>query len=240
MTDTQAEQITGWSSPTIGKLADALAKSQAAFGVIARTREVVVRTKTGGTYKFSYAPLDEILAQTRPLLAKNGLAIVQTLAEPNTMRTMLLHSSGEWIASDMAFVRSAEIQQLGSTLTYIRRYCLVAMLGVASEEDDDGNAASGNEYHDEPRHQPPPQTKAPPAAKPQQAKPVQTVIETTAEVRQANDGMPSDLAAVLKDIAGAKDVMVLFSLAERIGALEESIRGNATVAFNDRLRALKA
>ena len=35
-------------------------------------------------------------------------------------------------------------QEYGSAITYARRYALVAILGVASEEDDDGNAASGN------------------------------------------------------------------------------------------------
>jgi hypothetical protein len=60
------------------------------------------------------------------------------------MRTMLIHSSGEWLESDELQVqaRDAGPQAIGSCLTYLRRYQLAAMVGVAPE-DDDAEAADG-------------------------------------------------------------------------------------------------
>lgn len=131
-----------WSA-TIGKLAAALAKAQASFGPIERNRTV----KTG-TYNFDYAPLDTILEAVRPALAANELALTQVIV-PSTagmgLRTLLLHSSGEWLAGEVSLgQRPAKAQELGSLLTYMRRYSIVSILGVAAEEDDDANAADGN------------------------------------------------------------------------------------------------
>jgi hypothetical protein len=59
--------------------------------------------------------------------------------------TFLAHSSGEWIKSvlDMPVVKS-DPQGVGSAITYGRRYAYSGMVSVASEADDDGNAATGN------------------------------------------------------------------------------------------------
>ena len=59
------------------QLNEALAKAQGEFPPIPREKTVTVKTKTGGSYSFAYAPLDAILSACRPVLAKNGLAITQ-------------------------------------------------------------------------------------------------------------------------------------------------------------------
>lgn len=128
-----------------GPLAAALAKAQSSFPAIARDKTVTVQTRTGGSYTFKYAPLDSILAAVRAPLADNGLAISQLL-DGHDLVTMLLHKDGATLTGRVPLPRSDgdTVQALGSAITYLRRYSLQAMLGIAAEEDDDGNRASGN------------------------------------------------------------------------------------------------
>jgi hypothetical protein len=52
-----------------------------------------------------------------------------------------LHTSGQWIASEHPLPLSGRPQEIGSALTYARRYSLSALIGIAADEDDDANAA---------------------------------------------------------------------------------------------------
>jgi hypothetical protein len=126
------------------RLYGALAKAQGEFPTIPRDRTVRVQMKTGGSYTFAYAPLDTILRVLRPALAGNGLGITQTF-DGDRLVTLLVHEGGGTIESALALPRQgANWQEYGSAVTYARRYAITALLGIASEEDDDGNAASGN------------------------------------------------------------------------------------------------
>lgn len=136
--------------PPIGQIAAALAKAQGVYPTIPRDRTVRVQMKDkangqpGGSYTFSYAPLDTILEKVRKPLSDNGLSITQLLTG-NSLITMLMHESGEYLRAEMQIPRTGETgpQALGSAVTYLRRYTLQAILGVASDEDDDGNGAEG-------------------------------------------------------------------------------------------------
>lgn len=92
-----------------------------------------------------YADLASVVDACRPL-SKHGIAILQpTSADGNkvTVRTLLIHSSGEWVSSDLTMTaKDASPQAIGSAITYGRRYGLMAMVGIAPE-DDDGEAAEG-------------------------------------------------------------------------------------------------
>ena len=100
-------------------------------------------------FKSKYAPLNEILNEVRPLLSKHGLAIIQntmSIDDRIGIQTIIIHSSGENIASDILLLKADKdtAQGQGSVITYGRRYQVSAMLSIASEDDDDGNHASGN------------------------------------------------------------------------------------------------
>jgi len=208
--------MTDWKSESIDKLCAALAAAQGSFDTIGRDRAV----KTP-QYTFHYAPLDVILNAVRPALAQNGLAVSQMVAG-EWLRTALLHSSGQWIASEMALgARPAKMQELGSMLTYMRRYALVAMLGVASEEDDDGNTHEGNDWQARDR-QPTYQTKAPARS---QVDPHPTQFAAPA------DGMPADLRVVLDAIEASKDLIQLAAAASLGSKLDVSIKGEAIKAY---------
>lgn len=133
-------------------LASALAKAQAEFPKIERVRTVKVRSKrTGAEYQFSYAPLDFILNSVRPVLSKHGLSLIQALAQAENgspaVQTILFHESGDSVEASFPLENIPEApQELGSLLSYIRRYAVQAILGIATEDDDDANTAEGNEF----------------------------------------------------------------------------------------------
>lgn len=93
-----------------------------------------------------YASLSSHLSANRETLASAGLAVIQTLSSPFPgtigVRTILLHSSGEFISSDCGISPAkASGQEVGSLTTYLRRYSLAACLGIVGDSsDDDGEA----------------------------------------------------------------------------------------------------
>jgi hypothetical protein len=127
----------------LGPLAAALAKAQEGFGVVKRDKTVTVKTRDGGSYSFAYAPLDTILGHVRQPLADNGLVLVQQLND-GALDTSLIHESGAILSGSIDLPATSDIQALGSAITYLRRYAIQALLGIAAEDDDDGNHAAGN------------------------------------------------------------------------------------------------
>ncbi len=97
-------------------------------------------------FKSKYTDLSTLIDHARTLLTKNGLAIVQgnEMSENGiVITTLLTHESGEWIESQLYMpIEERSAQKIGGVITYGRRYAYSAMLGIASEEDDDGNYSS--------------------------------------------------------------------------------------------------
>ncbi len=135
------------TSEGIAKISKAIVDFQAEITNPARTAD-------NPFFKSKYTPLADLIDHVKPVMAKNGLAVIQSCGEGATgdtaVFTRLIHNSGEWIESDPVVVaagknKEGEVtpQAVGAAITYARRYGLAAILGVASEEDDDGNAASG-------------------------------------------------------------------------------------------------
>lgn len=120
------------------ELAKALAKFQS---------EIKDPLKSGKANYGKYVTLDELLESVRPVLSQNGLSFLQFPGGDGqliTITTVLLHSSGEWIESEPFTLKSQKVdpQGAGSAVTYGRRYSLSAILGVAWDADDDGQASS--------------------------------------------------------------------------------------------------
>lgn len=124
-----------------GALAEALAKVQATLPKLERDRVVTVQTRNGEPYSYSYATLANLSEAVLPLLAEHGLAFT---ALPGAgadgkmcLRYMLLHTSGESISGEFPLSGEGGIQQVGGRVTYARRYCLAAVVGIAADEDDE-------------------------------------------------------------------------------------------------------
>ena len=128
------------SSQTIGKISAALAKAQGMF-------QPAVFNRQNPHFKSKYADLAALFEATREGLAVNELAVVQLVVDspPNTVcvESCLLHSSGEWIISSVTMPADrATPQGWGASITYAKRYGFSALLCIAGEDDDDGNAAT--------------------------------------------------------------------------------------------------
>ncbi len=105
-------------------------------------------TATNPFFKSKYAPLPDILNCIRPILTKNGILLIQNTGSNEAgdvyIQTKLIHTSGEIIETDKLLLKPDKntAQGIGSAITYGRRYQLTALLGISSEDDDDGNIAS--------------------------------------------------------------------------------------------------
>jgi len=100
-----------------------------------------------GSFSYTYAPLDEVLAAVRPGLRKQGVTITQAAGSVDgqpAVVTRLFHVSGEWLEAGPLVLPGGTAQAIGSAITYGRRYQLLAILGLAAE-DDDGLVASRGE-----------------------------------------------------------------------------------------------
>jgi hypothetical protein len=126
------------SSETTKGLSDALAKAQAIITNPAKDA-------TNPHFRSKYATLDTGLNVVRDALSKHAISFTQgTRMEGDVMMldTRLTHGN-EWMESEYPVCRfPAKQQEIGSALTYARRYSLFAIVGVAGEEDDDANAAT--------------------------------------------------------------------------------------------------
>jgi len=131
-------------SESIDELAGALAKAQGQFDSIKAAETATIKTTKGGEYSYTYATLGSTLQAIRKPLLDNGLAIAQfpeTADRQLILTTRLLHSSGQWMESEMsAAVSDADIKSMGSVITYLRRYSLMSILALGTE-DDDGSSA---------------------------------------------------------------------------------------------------
>jgi hypothetical protein len=58
--------------------------------------------------------------------------------------TRLAHASGQWVETALAVPQPATLQELGSAVTYLKRYAINALLAIEGETDDDGNLADDN------------------------------------------------------------------------------------------------
>jgi hypothetical protein len=136
------------TSESIKDISAALAKARKAFHPVVKDKVANVKSDKG-SYSFAFADLSSVLDAIKDGLSDNGIAVVQAASTDGagvTVETRLSHASGEWIESALTMkVDGNRPQNIGSAITYARRYALSAMVGVSSEQDDDANAAEGND-----------------------------------------------------------------------------------------------
>jgi len=136
-------------SVSISKLSTALCTFQSKIKTITNDESVSVETRNGGSYSFKYTSLAKILEFIRPIMSETKLSVSQLTELDGAVTTILMHESGEFLQSTLKLPIDItggknDAQKIGSAITYARRYSLSAILGIATDEDDDGNLASGN------------------------------------------------------------------------------------------------
>ena len=137
-------QQTSFMSAEINEISAALSEFQGGLKQPELSKEVKVKTRTGGEYKFKYADLSTCVKAAAPSLKEHGLAVTQLILN-GTLVTLLTHKSGQWFRSEVAIGNAADYQSLGSAITYLKRYSFCAILGIVADTDDDANVACGNE-----------------------------------------------------------------------------------------------
>jgi len=129
-----------YKSENINELAKALAKAQGEM-------KFAIKDSVNPHFKSNYADLSSVIAAIKEPLSNNGLTYLQpivTIDGQTYIETLLIHESGQWIKSLVPLhipkdSRNA-IQAFGAACTYLRRYSLSSLVGVA-QDDDDGETA---------------------------------------------------------------------------------------------------
>lgn len=141
------------------------------------------QTANTGTYSYRYADLADVSTLVLPLLAKHGLSFSAkpTLDESGrfVLEYTLRHSSGEADVGRYPLAANGTPQQIGSSITYARRYALCSVTGIAPDEDDDGA-----------------QGQAP------TTEPVETAAQAQAEDDFAEEIKAAETAAAIEEIGG--------------------------------------
>ena len=218
-------------SQSIKEIATAMAKAQAKILNAEKAAENPAFKR--GAKVSTYADLTAIWDACREQLTGNGIAVIQSPSTDGavvSVTTLLVHSSGEWIESDpmRAAAQGPDAQKIGSATTYLRRYSLAAMVGVAPEnEDDDGNKASGVEASAG-------RGKVgvrPKDAKPAPLDPVVRKAEALAWIEEKYPGKVRDrLAFILNRTFPVAEEIKLHNLAELEKVEQWIVLGNAAMA----------
>ncbi len=118
-----------------------LAKALGAFQAVAPTiGEDGVNTFFNNS---SYATLAKIIQTAGGLLPEHGLSVTQITEGGGAVTTILMHTSGQYIGGTLELnPKRDDPQGRGSAITYARRYSYASILGLVTDKDDDGTAAS--------------------------------------------------------------------------------------------------
>ena len=114
-----------------------------AYAKLLDSIETIKKGSDNPYYNSKYADLNSILDEVKKKIRDNGFVLIQNVEE-SVLRTRILHiETGEYLESTFSLVTAKpDMQQLGSAVTYARRYSLLPMLNIETE-DDDGNGACG-------------------------------------------------------------------------------------------------
>lgn len=108
---------------------------------------VTDETAQAGSRTYKYLNLATILKTIKPVFEKYGLAFSQRVTFDNTgetrqaigtVETIIFDDEERMVACSYPFFVTGDPQQVGSAITYARRYSLYAVLGIFPDKDDDG------------------------------------------------------------------------------------------------------
>ena len=126
--------------PAMDKIWKALCAAQAEISDPEKDSEA-----DAGKYKYRYATLAGVLSVIRPVATKHKLSFTQLPSRIHTdqgellgLTTIIAHESGQTIENYFEmYPPQRDPQGIGSAMTYMRRYVLMSMFGIAGADDDD-------------------------------------------------------------------------------------------------------
>jgi hypothetical protein len=195
------------------KLVAALVATNGAFKPVIRN----AIGQVGQNREYKYATLEGLLDATMPALLAQGVIVFQAVdAETATLITRLAHVSGEWVEAAFPLKLDLPPQQLGSLLTYGRRYSLQSLLNLASEDDDDAAATAAK---------PPTKTPAKPKAAP-------VVPVPTGQKPVISDGHVSATYHLSEEITKPQQKR-MFAIASKAGWSHEQMKDYLRLMFGN-------
>jgi len=231
MSEDIATYGTGPDKPAAKTMSDACDQIAKALSTAQGAMQAARKDATNPHFNSRYSSLAEVWDAIREPLTKQGLSVVQLPSATGaavTVETLLMHVSGQWLRSRVTFPLRPEFsksgaelppsaQQIGSAITYGRRYGLTAMVGVASaDEDDDGNAASR-------RIDPPPADDHPtPPAPPKRKLAPERIKERVGTVQPA----PEEPAAPAAPVAATAFNARLYDACEAAGVTPDELEAD--------------
>ncbi len=166
MTETMTDQAITYDAPEAPAMAvispfpgvSMTARTDQLFAALARAQgrmRHVEKTRAGYENRYQYANLSDVLELLLPVLAPEGLSIIQLPHSPTgevlTLTSMLCHDSGQWIATRATMPipvlkGSSPMQSLGAVSSFLRRYLAQAQVGqAAADEDTDAHSDAAQE-----------------------------------------------------------------------------------------------
>jgi hypothetical protein len=129
-----------------GPTQDAAETLMTALLAVQSEAPTITKSATNPHFKSKFASLDDVMNEINPILTRHGLVWL-TLpgredGEPVLSYRLVHAATGEALEGSMPLMlKTADPQGQGSALTYARRYSIMAVLGLVTDEDDDGNRA---------------------------------------------------------------------------------------------------
>lgn len=107
----------------------------------------LTKDSTNPHFKNTYISLGKLLDVVTPILNEKGVLLLQSPTEldgaPALTTAFVDTTDGDSVESTVPLMLEKDNPQgLGSAITYARRYCIMSMLGLVADEDDDGEKAS--------------------------------------------------------------------------------------------------
>lgn len=116
------------------------------FNALAKLQESVsklTKNTENPYFKSKYTDLNAIFEEVKPKIKEQGFVLIQTVSNGQLLTDLVHIETGQKLHSCMDLLTAKpDMQQLGSAITYARRYSILPMLNIECA-DDDGNGASG-------------------------------------------------------------------------------------------------
>jgi len=152
------------TSEQVDKLYAALSAAQSAFKTIPKDKEVkksgVSKTGKPFNYSYFYSAYETIIEHIRKPMAENGLGYIQSIIKNEQgghagyCVTRITHASGQFYETTFPLTfKEDDMQQFGGVSTYGKRYGLTNAIGLATDDDMDGNELRNEEFEKQDRGQ---------------------------------------------------------------------------------------
>ena len=140
------------------KRSESIVEISKALNSFHKTVEQPAKSAANPFFKSSYVPLEDVVEAITTACEEIGLSFTQWALTDDEgkvgVATLLMHESGEWIEYPPVMIRPSKVdpQQLGSAITYLKRYTLSAVFGITSDKDDDGEKAMNRNNQGQPQY----------------------------------------------------------------------------------------